>query len=372
MRFFFIVRNGLHLYPPCLNQINYLRELGYDVIAVYGYCDKRTEDLLQSLGVETICLSIKRSAIPLLGKIQSYFNYKKRVLKVLSKRYQAKDLVWYGTADSCFSLGRNHTKYPFILNVLELYDNNSFYKKGVGRVIKNAFAVVVCEQTRADIMTMWWNLKKRPYVMPNKPYSLPVNIGEGSIDETQRIINQIKNKKVMLYQGIISSDRDLGLLADALSELDDKELYLGLLGKELSDSITVLKEKYPRTIYLGYVPAPYHLEVTSYAFAGIAYYQGNCMNNLFCAPNKIYEYSGLGLPILCNDIPGLRNTVGAYHAGECVSFDNRPQLIESIKKITLNREKYSQNSQSLFDSVDNLKTIRKILSDVMEHGDEKR
>ena len=369
MKFIYVVRNGLHLYPPCLNQIDYLRELGYQVLAVYGECDERTEKLLKTIGVDTLSLSIERSTIKYLGIIQSYRNYRRKVLKVLSERFEIGDYVWYGTADSCFSLGNEYKKYPFILNVLELYDNNKFYRNGVGRVIKNASAVIACEPTRADIMTMWWNLEKRPYVMPNKPYSLPDLNGVGTIEESRKIILQLVQKKVFLYQGIISSDRNLALLADAFMKLNDEEIYLGLLGNELTNSVDKLKEKYPRTIYFGYLPAPYHLEVTGNAFAGIAYYQGSCMNNLFCAPNKIYEYAGLGVPIICNDIPGLRNTVGRYHAGECVNFENQKELIEAIKKIISNRGSYFRNSQELFNSVDNKETIQRLLSDVLYNKD---
>lgn len=364
MKFIYVVRTSLHLYPPCLNQISYLRELGYDVLAIYGDCDSNTEELLHKNGVKTISLAIKRSSIKYLGKIQSYTNYRKRVLSVLSESFIQDDIVWYGTADSCFSLGSDYSKYPFILNVLELYDENSFYKKGVGRVIKDARAVIACEPARSDIMKMWWGLNKRPYVMPNKPYSLPTMDSIGTIDETQKIIEQIKNKKVFLYQGIISSDRNLGLLADALRKINDEEIYLGLMGKELTNSVDALKAKYSKTIYLGYIPAPYHLEVTGKAFAGVAYYQGSCLNNLFCAPNKIYEYSGLGLPILCNDIPGLRNTVGVFHAGECVDFNDQKALIDAIKKISDHRDDYSNNSQELYKSVDNRETIQRILSDI--------
>lgn len=365
MRFFYIVRTGLHLYPPCLNQINYLRELNHEVIAIYGSCNQKTEESLHDIGVKTIGLSIKRSSIKYLGKVQSYTDYKNRVLRVLSENFESGDFVWYGTADSCFSLGNEHKKYPFILNVLELYDNNTFYRKGVGRVISDASAVIACESTRADIMKMWWKLKETPYVMPNKPYCLPDRIGEGTIDETKVLINQIKNKKVFLYQGIISSDRNLGLLADAFAKLNNSEIYLGLMGQELTNSVDDLKKMYPRTIYLGYVPAPYHLEVTGNAFAGVAYYQGNCLNNLFCAPNKIYEYSGLGLPILCNDMPGLRNTVKHFGAGECVNFENQNELMEAIGRIVEHRETYSQNSHEMYNAVDNKSTMIRILSDIM-------
>lgn len=364
MKFIYVVRTELHLYPPCLNQINYLRELGYDVLAIYGDCNEKTEMFLNEKNVKTINFSIKRSKVRCFGKIQSYIKYRNNVLKALAENYQKGDFVWYGTADSCFSLGNECNRYPFILNVLELYDDNAFYRNGIGKVIKSASAIVACEPTRADIMKMWWGLAKRPYVMPNKPYSLPLSDERGSIEETHRIIDQIKEKIIFLYQGILASDRNLGFLADALQILNNKSVYLALMGKEISDCVNDLKRKYPQTIYLGYVPAPYHLEVTAKAFVGIAYYQGLSLNNLFCAPNKIYEYSGLGLPILCNDIPGLRNTVGIYHAGECVDFENQTELIDAIQRIISNRKSYAQNSLKLYNSVDNKKTMLSILSDI--------
>lgn len=364
MKVIYVVRTFLHMFPPCLNQIQYLRELGYDVVTIYGNCDENTENLLHSIGVETFNLEINRSTIKSVGKIQSYIDYKKRVLMALSNKYSEGDLIWYGTVDSCFSLGSEHKKYPFVLNVLELYDKNSFYEKGLRRVIKHAKAIVACEPTRAAIMKMWYNLDKRPYIMPNKPYKIPDINGEGTIKETQEIINMIKNKKVILYQGIIASDRNLGLLADALHEINDKDIYLGLMGKEINDSAIDLKKKYSQTIYLGYIPAPYHLEVTGNASIGVAYYKESSLNNLFCAPNKIYEYSGLGLPILCNDVPGLQNTVGAFRAGECIDFDNKKTLINAIKNIISNRSSYSQNSRELYDSVDNKQNIKKILFDI--------
>lgn len=364
MKFIYVVRTYLHLYPPCLAQILMLRELGENVIVVFGGCDSKTEDMLKAVGIETRSMDIKRSRVKLIGKLQSYMLYRKQVLKVLDEVYQNGDCIWFGTADSCFSLGKKADKYPFILNVLELYDENAMYRKGVGRVIHDAKAVVACEKTRADIMKMWWGLRKRPYVMPNKPYQLPEKETMGSIAETKQMIGEIIGKKAFLYQGIISADRDLGLLANALRKLDRDDIYLVLMGTEMTNSVERLKQIYSNTVYLGYIAAPYHLEVTANAFAGIAYYQGSCLNNLFCAPNKIYEYSGFSLPILCNDVPGLRNTVGKFNAGECVDFDDAEALSSAILRLVENYDTYVSNSKKMFQAVDNFEVVRKVVCDV--------
>ena len=65
------------------------------------------------------------------------------------------------------------------------------------------------------------------------------------------------------------------------------------------------------------------MEITSYARIGINFYRPNCLNKAFCAPNKIYEFSGFGIPIIGNDIPGLKNTIGLNNAGKCVRLNRR-------------------------------------------------
>lgn len=62
---------------------------------------------------------------------------------------------------------------------------------------------------------------------------------------------------------------------------------------------------------LPYITAPYHLEVTSHAFIGILIYAPvygtftSPLNSIYCAPNKLYEFSHFGIPMIGNNIPGL-------------------------------------------------------------------
>lgn len=361
MKIIYMVRTGLHIYPPCISQLMMLRDLEENVLVAFGECNDNTERLLKEKGISTVNFNIRRNRIPLIGKIQSYIEYKNKAKKLLAEKYNDGDIVWYGTADSCFALGGLVKNYPFILNVLELYDENILYLKGVSRVITKAMLTIACEETRADIMKMWWGLREKPVVMPNKPYVMPAYDVNGSISETQKAIALLSDKKFFVYQGVFSSDRDLELIARAFMKIDHKDVYLALMGHGSTASAERLKGIYPRIIDIGYIPAPYHLEVTRKAFAGIAYYKGCSLNNLFCAPNKIYEYSGCGVPILCNSIPGLRNTVGSFSAGECVDFEDESELCKSINRLIENRDFYTKNATKMFDSVDNKETLKKVL-----------
>ncbi len=91
-----------------------------------------------------------------------------------------------------------------------------------------------------------------------------------------------------------------------------------------------LLEQFPETQYLGFYQPPGHLELIKCADIGILTYvadQGS-INPVYCAPNKIWEYAKFGIPMLCNDIPGLRYTVEAYRMGRCCDIGS----VEDIKK----------------------------------------
>ena len=115
--------------------------------------------------------------------------------------------------------------------------------------------------------------------------------------------------------------------------------------------------------YVSYIPAPYHLEITSYAHIGIVFYRNDSLNKVFCAPNKIYEYSGFGIPMLANDIPGLKNTVGNAGAAECMELKSN-NIIHAIQKIEADYDTYSENAKKFFAGTDNLKTMKKLMGKI--------
>lgn len=361
MKIIYLMRSSLHIYPPCISQLLLLRDLDMEVIVGYGECNKDTADLLNSRNITCVSFDIKRKWMGILSKIKAYKDYRKKTISFLKEYYKEGDVVWFGSADSCFALRRELNSYRFVLSVLELYDNNSFYRRNLQRVIHKAKIVIACENNRAAVMRSWWKLPHTPYVMPNKPYFHPrKRYITGSLSCTRDMINDMETGINILYQGIISADRDLIKLAQALNNMD-MEINLYLMGRDNYDAVARLKKLYSKTYYLGSAPAPYHLEVTSHAYIGVANYDYSCLNNIFCAPNKIYEYCGFGIPVLANDVPGLRNTIERYQAGICVDFDKVEQIETAIVSIVNDYQFYSRNASELYNSVNNMKIMKEIL-----------
>ena len=134
---------------------------------------------------------------------------------------------------------------------------------------------------------------------------------------------------------------------------------------DLDAHVEKIKAVYSDVEYVSYIPAPYHLEITSYAHIGIVFYRNDALNKVFCAPNKIYEYSGFGIPMLANDIPGLKNTVGNAGAAECMELKAN-NIINAIQNIEADYDTYSENAKKFFAGTDNLKTMEKLMRKIVK------
>ena len=99
---------------------------------------------------------------------------------------------------------------------------------------------------------------------------------------------------------------------------------------------------------------------TSHAHIGILTYDPLSLNCAYCAPNKIFEYSKYGLPVLGNDIPGLRREIEGSRFGAIVDEKIEESIVEGIKKIEDNYETFSQNAISYYEGTDTVSTVKDI------------
>lgn len=361
----YIIKTSLEKYPPCIAQIKYLKNLNQNFEVLIGSSDTKIIKFLDENNIKYKEFKEIKPTKNLLKKLFQMLNYRRLVKKEIKNRNKKEIILWYGTVESAIPLIA--IGIPFVLTSLELLDDKKNYLKKilVGLLAKKAEIVIACEETRAYLMKYWYNLKKLPYVLPNKPY---YNILETNsipdLDITKKIVEEIKNKKIIIYQGIFQNIEYISAVARALKILN-KDYYLLLMGYDYHNKniINVLKEIYEKIIYISPIPAPFHLKITSCAYIGIVYYDNDTLNKVFCAPNKIYEYSGFGIPALGNNIPGLKNTIGMYQTGVCTDF-NTENILEAISEIEKNYNFYSKNARKFYNATNNLSTMEKIINEL--------
>jgi glycosyltransferase involved in cell wall biosynthesis len=333
-----------------------LRSLGYPVTMVVPSCSQSTGSLLQDAGIEIASVfegsEVLSESRQRLSRLWGCRRFRARTLAIV-KKHRSSPLLWISGGQTMWALGRAILDYPYLLQLHELYDAFPLRRSVLGYFSRRAKAVVVPESCRAAILRTWLHLPQTPLVLPNKPYSHPRQRHLAIRDSVAReIVNQINGEsRIILYQGHIQADRDLSVVAEAVSQFGN-ELRLVVMGRSHGGSLEGLKRICPSILHVPFVPAPHHLDITSHAHLGLACYDYSSLNNVFCAPNKIWEYAGFGIPVLCSDNPSLRSAVALSQSGKCVNLNDVREITDAIRQICDNYQHFSQRAGAFYDSLD--------------------
>lgn len=333
-------------FPPLMAAIEGLSRENVEIILICG------NELVGNMPfLQKFCHQIHILDIPdgksMVGKLWAWTRFRYKVWKLIGKENLSRYTFYFPTADTVLALGQRIKSLHYILNLYELYDQLPMYLRNLKQYAVRASMITCPDYTRAHIFKVWWKLRETPTVIPNRPLERP-NIIEDLPQEIQYVLSRIEGKKIIHYQGLISRDRDLFPICHAINELPDFALVL--MGRDfnyLKDLLNICD----RIIYIPFMIPPKHLLVTKMARIGLLSYDHSSLNNIFCAPNKIWEYSSLGIPILGNDIPGLKNVIEPAKMGRCADYSNIEEIKKMILEIDENYNAFSKNSYNYFDSI---------------------
>lgn len=150
---------------------------------------------------------------------------------------------------------------------------------------------------------------------------------------------------LILYQGWISSNRNIAVLIEAMRHLPER-MKLVMVG--YGDYVEVLKEtarRYgleSRVAFLGRIESD---DLPGYTVAcdiGVIPYAAVDEMHRYCSPNKLFEFIMAGIPIVANDLPYLRDVVLGHHLGETVDMASPEDLAAAIGRLVASPEKLSE------------------------------
>lgn len=348
--------------PPVVSVVMILQQLGHDVTVVTQGVSDEWKEKLETLGIQYHVVEGGGSGV--LGKIRDYTRFRKQTFAYLKEEFSPKDtLLWIESASTMVALGTGIKQFKYILQIQELHNEHKYQLRSIGKIIHEAEAVFMPEYNRCTFYQIWFKLKKRPYVLPNKPYFDPT-------EEEMKVLEQkyadtialIKEKKSILYEGFIGGERELTAYVKAVSELGD-DFRLVMLGRDFG-LVDEFKKICPTMLHIPFMPAPDFLSVVSKAYIGIVAYDPMLLNTAYCAPNKIFSYSHYGLPMIGNEIPGLKYTVEISGAGLLVNEKDVEAIKNAILTIDKNYDEFSANAHKMYNSVDNAETIKQVLETI--------
>ncbi len=361
----FMYENVIY-YPPTISLIQCLLNNGYKVKLVSQGATNLSEDIKRNdnFFYKEVKFSNGKGIIE---RIKRRIKIKTQYINEL-KKLKDNDILWTVNPLIIRTLGKRilDIKNKHVMQLMELVTDISLFRGAkllrfdLSKYGRNAWKVVVPELNRAYIQKVGWRLKKLPYVLPNKPYIFNANKEYEDLENLIKIMREEKSK-IIIYLGVIDPDRNFEAFAKAIENMNGEySFYLfGKCNEENKEKFDEFCKKYKCVKYMGFVSPPKHLVFLKYSRIALLPYSPesmkgygyNILNALYCAPNKIYEYSGYHIPMIGTDVLGLKEPFEKYNIGICCKDLSIETIKDAIKYVDKNHEKMVVNTQKFFDSI---------------------
>ena len=167
-------------------------------------------------------------------------------------------------------------------------------------------------------------------------YNYPLLCNQKKNNYLRSKFNINPNNKILIYQGVIEKGRGVGLLIKIISMVRGCACVIVGSGPDLlffKQVVSSLSLKH-KVFFHKKVPYVDLLKITLSADVGISFIRPTCKNNIYALPNKIFEYSICGLPVLSSNMPSITTTIKKYNLGKCCNIYNQNHIIDTVKEIT--------------------------------------
>ncbi|MFM2317204.1 MAG: hypothetical protein RLZZ155_1536 [Bacteroidota bacterium] len=295
-----------------------------------------------------------RRANLIVGAIQ-YFEFALRVVA----RYRKVDL-WHCNDYEAFVIGvlakmtRPKLKLVYDCHELESHrDGKGPFLRFLIRTIEKLFIpwTELLITISPSIKEFYMRAYKLPFValVRNVPYEMHV-MHSNTLREKLGLSD---NQKIFLYQGMLDKGRGVEMLLDAFDARKDSDAVIVFMG---FGAFTGMVESFAsRKDNIFFVPAVSYEEIPLYtgsADVGMNSTQPVCLNNLYCLPNKLFEYIHSEIPILSIPLVDCAALIKEYGVGRIIrswDVDSINEEVDAMMKEDLSayREKLLAAKQVL-------------------------
>jgi glycosyltransferase involved in cell wall biosynthesis len=259
-------------------------------------------------------------------------------LQHAAKLYVAHDLPVLPAA----AIAALHTGASLVYDAHELYPEQchfsaaqkTLFGNAEAALIKNADLVTTINQSIATEMAARYQIIS-PQVILNAPAIPAEPWREG--DLLRQDLHIPENKRILLYQGSLSLNRNLEDLIAAMAQLAKDDIALVMMGpgaevrRKLERIASAGGTLGSRVFFRDAVPQAALLGYTGAAEVGIIPYPPIDLNSRYCTPNKLFDFIVAGLPILANDLPELRKFVHDNGFGQVHPLDGPVGIARAIE-----------------------------------------
>ena len=185
-----------------------------------------------------------------------------------------------------------------------------------GKAIQKADLVLCAQTQRGKLMQKYHRLAVPPTVIRNISY-LP-QVPDEELEKKYADFFSAEGFSVVYAGGFLKGRRLDELMRAVDAQNEPTKLMLIGSGPD-ADRLQKIQSELQNPNIMICPSVPYHKlwAILRHFDAGFLYYSTDCLNNLYCAPNKIFEYASIPLPIIANENPTVIRELDHYGIGVC-------------------------------------------------------
>lgn len=211
--------------------------------------------------------------------------------------------------------------------------------------VRRADLVIAANEERAHLMAEHYDLNQAPVVMRNIPASTSTKaVKEEQLWQFPVLSQRRPDEVLVLYQGDVSLSRGIDRFVRALTYLGPEYRMIIVGGGPDLERLRKIGQPFEsegRFTMLGRVEHQILPSITAIADVGIVTYPFRGLNNIYCAPNKLFEYAQAGLPVVATNQPPLRRLVESYGIGRLIGErDSVEEVARAIREVAENKSQY--------------------------------
>ena len=364
----FILRNHFTNDARVLKEARSLTNAGYH-ITIFCLWDNglKRNETLDGIEIKRIA-RLPQNSPSVVQKITSLISFSLQCLLRGSFRYDIihchdLDTLPIATFIKCFK-----PKTRLIYDAHE-YETERAHIKGIVKrlyqvterfFIRYANAVIAVSNSIADEYERLYHIPK-PYLILNCPPYQKIE----KHDLFRKRFSIRSDQMIFLYQGGLMEHRGIEMTLEAFKNVTDGNKVIVFMGYgSLENMIKQAASEYNTIFYHEAVNQNVLLQHTASADVGLMLIENTSLSYYYCAPNKFYEYSMAGLPVIISNLYDMRRLVEKYDNGLIVEQNNMSRLLDVITHLTHDEIKHMQRNIPEITKKYNWEQQEKILLDI--------
>ncbi|WP_303644703.1 hypothetical protein [Bacteroides caecimuris] len=275
--------------------------------------------------------------------------------KTVKPKLKSFDVIWCADIETFLFPLLLKTKKALIWDLHELptrFMNSGVMKRVFRYMEKRCNVIYHANGSRIDrLRELGMVTGKTPHIaIRNYPNANLSSTNVKPIAIAEKFYDWLADRKCIYLQGLVASDRRPFETVSAVMDTSD---YCGVVVGGFPDEIkTRLIEKYGennlknRIFFAGKVPQLQTRNFIEKCRMGIVLYVMDCLNNIYCEPNRMFQTIMMGKPVIVGANPPMKELVEKYNVGKALNDDGGSidDIRSAIEIIDYNYESLSNNT----------------------------